>query len=321
MAKSFYTQCSVLLLNEAITIEEIESLIDSYKIVKKEEATKNWQFSGPSIFLPYDPDNNGYCQVDVVDNKWPDDMGKEDPATLGAWALSHFGPFSYSHGLERAIEECWYIDNAKQKVMEHNAFIRVRISYAFGKSGESLSYPENMDAIRELEFIAGIIKSLIQHPNVICYFNPNGEVLMDKDNYLTHYELIQNKTIQGMNIWFNIRISTLDSGIICVDQVGAGQIDLYDQEMLYQNEEYDEQAYPFILDQILFMIDHGLIKNGYSTKGPGNINWIAAIYEESLLEPPRHVIRWFPDDQSMIPDKFVNGNVDHLDDQPWWKSW
>src|SRR5712671_144834 len=132
--KGFFTQCVAVLLREPVTLDTIEPLLNGFKIVKRNEVFEHWEFSGPAFTLEYRPKANGYVSLDIVDRPWPDKMGdvKEEPNLFGAWAMGHFGPFAFPGSLERAGQHAHTWEPGRQIAAEHQAFIRIRVSYVFG---------------------------------------------------------------------------------------------------------------------------------------------------------------------------------------------
>lgn len=181
MAKGFFTQGVCLLTDGETTIEHIQSALQEhgFEIVKQIPAGENWCFSGPTVIIPFIPKINGYAAVDVVKHMWPDTMGnvKTDPMIFGAWAMGQFGPLTFPGGLARAGQHSWAWEGGRTVADLHQGFIRIRLSYAFGAKDDDPIWPADCDPVAELHFLSRAVLALIGAPGVICYFNPNGEVL------------------------------------------------------------------------------------------------------------------------------------------------
>ena len=133
MAKGFFTQGVSILLDEPISLDEIESALPNFDIRARHDANDLWALSGPSLIITYRPEINGYVSIDTVDECWPDDMGdpKQEKLIFGAWAMGHFGPYAYPGSLKRATEQCWAWEPGKTIPLRHKAFIRIRRSSRF----------------------------------------------------------------------------------------------------------------------------------------------------------------------------------------------
>src|SRR5213595_2300860 len=112
MAKGFFTQGAAVLLSRAPTLDEIERLLHSFRIVRRDDEGGKPDLSGPSVILAFRPEVNGYVSVDLQSRPWPDHMGdpKSDPMLFGAWSMGHFGPLAFPGSLERAGHQSWSWD-------------------------------------------------------------------------------------------------------------------------------------------------------------------------------------------------------------------
>ena len=165
MAKGFFTQGIAILLKKNVVMDELCEYLVPYKIAKRGEASNDRQFSGPYLVVEYRPEVNGFVSIDVVGNKWPDHMGdpKQEPTLFAAWGMGYLGPYAYPYGLRRSCEQSWRWDGAKAAVGMHNAFLRLRLSYIFGKNENAPVMPTDCDAEHELRFLTRLIQVLLEH--------------------------------------------------------------------------------------------------------------------------------------------------------------
>ena len=188
MAKGMISQSAALLTVGSVDIAAIKDQLKKggFEVVKESPVGEPWQFGGASILIPYRPDINGYVSIDVVNQTWPDGMGdpKVDVTTFGAWSMGHFGPWTYPNGLQRAGQHAWSWGQAKDVVQKHSGFVRIRLSYAFGASKELPVLPATYDPLDEMNSIGRLVLAIIEAPGILCYFNPNGEVLRDREGFL-----------------------------------------------------------------------------------------------------------------------------------------
>lgn len=120
-SKAFYTQGLAILLDQPTTLDEIESYLDGFTIVSRQEESTDWRLSGPSLVIAYKPEVNAYVLIDIVDHRWPDQMGdpNTEPELFGAWHLGQFGPGTLPGSLKRACEHSWTWPDGHSVPMQH----------------------------------------------------------------------------------------------------------------------------------------------------------------------------------------------------------
>jgi hypothetical protein len=224
MPKGMFTQTICVLLDRPATLDDIERALTGYDIRKRIDESESWAFGGPSVIVAWDPEANGLVAVDTVDKPWPDHMGdpKRDPTVFGAWSMGHFGPFAYPGGLQRAAQQCWSWAGGRSITDRHTAFIRVRSRYAFGADDDDPIMPANYDALPELEFVTKLGSALLDLPGALCYFNPNGEVLRDRDGLRESLNDAWTHDLHPLDAWCNIRLFNVDAEWSLMDTVGNG---------------------------------------------------------------------------------------------------
>ena len=311
MPKGFNTQGLVILLQSAQGPNTLRRHISKFNIVKEAAPAGEVWMSGPSLIVAYRPEVNGYISVDVVDRRWPDHMG--DPKTegmlFGCWSMGHFGPFSYPRGLQRAVQQSWRWKEAGATVQKHAAFVRLRTSYIFGAKKDAKVLPQDYDAEHELQFLTSLTGSLLECPAALCYFNPNGEVVLPKSVFRESADHHARHQLPPLDLWSNIRLFQLGDGWLLMDCVGNDQLDLIDIEVgfpesLCTPREIDR----FIRDTSLYILRNGdVIKDGDTINGPGNVRWQGKRFENGMSDPPRTTLRFLPCDQKGIPDVLLHG--------------
>ena len=194
MPKGPNTQALAVLLKSPIPVEEIESLLDGRKIVKRMEAgEEGWQ--GPSVVVEFRPEVNGHVIVDVVGVQWPDHMGgnPEDgteslrpPAVhcvvdgdiLGRLPfLSGCRELCSSRGIGRRLPRWW-------RPTPHSCGFAS--AYVFGGAPRSCMRPwrpKTAIHLRNLDVLTDMARDVMNHPDALCYFNPSGEVLASSQHH------------------------------------------------------------------------------------------------------------------------------------------
>lgn len=330
MSKGFVTQGIALLLRQTVTLADIRESLSGFQIVKEVWETSDWEFGGPSLIVEYKPSVNGYISVDVVEHRWPDNMGdpKQDPKLFGAWSMGHFGPYAYPNGLKRAVEQSWSWKGAAQAVAEHNAFIRIRLSYVFGAGDDDPVMPKDCDPVDELLFLTKMVQALLAHPAAICYFNPSGELLMTREMIEEPLRYYAEKNLPAVNAWCNVRLFNIedsDPKWILMDSVGNWQLDFADIEAAFPSGSFaPEDVGQFIRDFSLYLAEKGMVvKDGDTTDGPGGIRWQARKFDRGLSDPPREVLRWLPIGNFHAPVELIGrpSETARPEKKPWWRLW
>jgi hypothetical protein len=305
--KGFFTQGVAMLLTKAPKIEAVERVLAKYGIAKRISGSDDWAFSGPSLVIPYRPEVHGYAVVDLVPHPWPDGMG--NPTTevtlFGAWASGHFGPGAYPGNLLRASQQAWSWKEAAQVAARHTAFLRVKTSYIFGGQSDAPIMPKSYEPLPELEFVTKICLTLFQLREALCYFNPNGELLLPKATLEKRLKQSQSAGPPPLDLWANVRMFKLHPSPAwsLMDTVGMIQLDVVDHEACFRTQKYDpEKVAVFLRNISLYTLgENPVFENGNTADGPGGIRWQCHAYENGLVDPPRSVLRWLPMDGEERP--------------------
>jgi hypothetical protein len=306
MAKGFFTQGASLLTNGQTTIDNIKFALrqQGFEIAQQSPAQENWALGGPAIVVPFLPHVNGYAAVDIVNQPWPDSMGDptSDSMTFAAWSMGHFGPFAFPGSLARAQQHAWAWQPGQTIPDGHRGFIRIRISYVFGANKDALVMPADYDPVAEMIFLSRAVIALLKAPGVICYFNPNGEVLRDDAAFRQVWDACNQQHKMPLPLWMNIRFFNLSDKLGFMDTVGNGQLEIRDVEAVFPSAKYD----PADIDYYLRNVTHYLLgldremHSGEDIDGPGesNLSWTMEVLDQGVIEPPRRVLRLYPKESS-----------------------
>jgi len=302
MAKGFFTQGVSLLTNGQTTIADVKSALlqQGFDIVKETSAQESWAFGGPSVIVAFVPDVNGYVRVDVVNQPWPDAMGdpKSDATIFAAWSMGHFGPFAFPGSLARAQQHAWAWEPGRSVPEGHRGFVRVRASYVFGCTKDAPVFPKDYNCVAEMTFLSRAVLAIFNAPGVICYFNPNGEVLRDYPSFREVWDACSEQQQLPLPLWANIRFFNLSENLRLMDTVGNGQLEIRDVEAIFPTAKYE----PGEIDYYLRNVTHYLLgldqemQTGEAIDGPGdsNLSWTIELLEQGVNEPPRRVLRLLP---------------------------
>lgn len=300
--KGFFTQGGILLLKHPVELSELGALLDAFGDVRRVgDGTGHWAMGGDSLVVSLGLENNAAAAIDVVAQPWPDSMGdpKTDSMVFASWSMGHFGPLAWPGGLERAMGHAWTWPEGREIAPDHTAFIRVKVSYVFGAGPDTKVIPENYDPVAELHQTTRLLLALAEHPAVIAWFNPNGELLLPPSEVAEILEWSEANEVHPMNAWTNVRMLKLDGiadGWMLMDTVGMGQVEAADMEAFFPTEEFDpSEVARFLRNASNYLVTQGPVINDNDTmNGPGDVNWQARSYEESFYVPPRRTLRWFP---------------------------
>lgn len=311
MPKGFFSQGVVVLAERPISLDEIARALADWEIVKRVDKFDSWPMGGPTLIVAYRKECRGYVSVDVVDKPWPDSMGdpKTDPQVFAAWSMGHFGPYAFPGGLERAAEQCWGWDDAKEAVAKHKAFVRLRVSYAFGAKDDDPIMPDGIEPSDEIEFLLQMVLAILKLPGTLCYYNPNGEAVRDRDSLVESIDSGHEQDIVPIDVIANVRIIPLTEDWCAMDTVGNSQLDVRDMEACFHGESYDpSEVDHFMKNATLYVLANGeIVKDGDTMDGPGDVRWQAIKWDDSLFEPPRRTLRWVPLDKREIPPEVEGG--------------
>ncbi len=277
MPKGLFTQCVCVLLEKAVTRRQIAAALRQFEPLQRLKGKANWELSGPTVVMEFRPETNGYVAVDIVNRRWPNQMGDpvQDPMLLGAWVMGNFGPFAFPGCLERAAKQSPPWSSAPAAVERHNAFIRIRCSYAFGDADDFPLIPDDYNPEHELNFLTRVASELLKLPSALCYFNPNGELLLDARMLSQAVSEAQTWQQPALDAWSRLRLFKVDSEQMLMDTVGNHQLDIPDLEVLFHSDIHKaEEIAEFLRSLTLQLLQDGAsFDNDMLIDGPGNVRW------------------------------------------------
>jgi hypothetical protein len=308
MPKGLFTQGVAILLDRPAKLEQIEAKLGDFEILGRQKANDSWAISGPSLIVSYRPESNGLVAVDAVDQPWPDQMGdpKKDPEIFAAWSMGHFGPYAFPGSLKRAAQQCWSWERGKQIPARHKAFIRVRSSYVFGTDDNAPVMPDDYAPSEELDFVTQIAAAFLLTPGALCYFNPNGEVLRNRQDLSQSLSDAHSNDHPPLDLWSNVRLFNINPEWVLMDTVGNAQLDLPDIEACFYAEAYDlMEIDAFLRNASIYLAQNGqVIRDSDTTDGPDGICWQAHQFKQGVCDPQREVLRFLPLDDRPLPPEF-----------------
>lgn len=301
--KGLFTQGFCVLTDRNIDMEVVKAALATYN-PRYVEATpeSNWQMGGEFLVLD-GPITGLIATVDIVNRQWPDEMGspQEDPMTFGAWTMGFFGPLTFPGNLERAVQHSPRREKNQTLKDKHRGFIRLKSCYKVDGPNDRL-IPENYKPLDEIRFLTDIAVSLINIPGCLCYFNPGGEMILDKQTLVEWLDVSDKHNLPPIEVWSNIRLFTIDSTWSVMDTIGNEQFDLPDFEAFFKTAQYDASKIDFYLRNItLHFLNPAskILKDGDGIDGPEGrkSNWRVLVSETATSTPPRDVARLVPESE------------------------
>jgi len=317
--KGLFTQGMAILLRKTPPLAAIEKRLADFPIVKRNEASGASPFGGgPSLLVAFRPDVNGYVLIELVDRRWPDQMGdpKTDADVFAAWGMGSFGPAAWPGGLERACQHAFFWPEAGSVVAQHQVFIRILCSYVLGEKGKGNASlrPVDYRPLPELEFVTRIAAALVGLPDALCCFNPNGECVQRASEFHDTLSHCASAKLMPLPLWSNVRLFTLSDmqpKWNFMDTVGMMQLDAPDHEACFELDAHDPGAVGnFLRNASAYVVHNGPIIHDGNTMDGAGIRWRAFSVKEGLVIPPRATIRWLPEDGRKVPERFFASIAD-----------
>jgi hypothetical protein len=143
-----------------------------------------------------------------------------------------------------------------------------------------------------------LVLALRTVPGVICYFNPNGEVLRDLANFREIWDACLAQQKIPLLLWMNICFFKLSDNFAFMDTVGNWQLDIADVEVIFPSERYEPRDIDYYMRNVThYLLDLDKeIKTGEAIDGPGetNLSWTTQALDKPMAAPPRRVLRLCP---------------------------
>lgn len=293
------------LFNAAPPLEEVERALATIGAAERVSPTAGWLGGFPGLVLHSNRTNEGRIVVDVVDRPWPDTMGhpQADPDLFSCWCLGGFGSHVYPGSLERAAQHAYAAPGVQALVSRHRAFVRVR-----------KTAPPSAEPLTDLAQLVAVARALLELPDALAYFQPNGEVVLDRAALAASIEHAERTGVPALELHVNVRLWRVEdaSGWILMDTVGLEQVLVPDLEALCDPSRHDENTVArFLRNVSLYQLRHGdVLAGGDTLDGPGG-KWRVERVDESRVAPPRPVVRLTPAEHRH-PDGARLGGGAHL---------
>ncbi len=299
-----FPQTVCVLLDGTVSLADLGRALAELPVAREAPGAPGafgWALGGPSLIFPYRPEVNGFAQVDVVDQVWPDAMGspKDETAPLfGAWAMGNFGPSTFPGALERAMQQA-RPEALRELAARHRAFLRIRLSYVFGADGNALVHPPDRDSIDELRFVTQLQSELLSLPMALCAFNPSGELLLARERI--ERALTRDMANDGLAVdaWVNVRMfrqRDAEGDWLVYDTVGMDQLGVRDHEAILPFTHPSTRHVPGLLYSLASYDAElgGVLGPNDTASDADGIGWRAFGAGEGRVQPPREVVRWSP---------------------------
>lgn len=320
MAKGLFTQGMCVLLRSPIDVDTLQHQLRALEMVGRHDSEGDDE-SPTTLVYDYRAEVAGRLLVTPSTIPWPDDLGdpESSPERFIAWSLGQFGPLAFPGCLRRAGEQCWGWEEGSEAITQHHSHVRFLVSYVLG-TGEPDDdiaedvplVPEDYDPIDELKFITRAVEAVMELPEAICYFNPGGEVLRDRDGLRRGLNHAWNHELPPLDMWTNVRLFRATEQWSLMDTVGNGQFDIPDVEAIFDTDKFEpSEIEGFLRSASLYLIDgDDDVEDGDTADGPGDLVWKAMECADGLSDPPRETIRWIPQDESDPPEELLDPGME-----------
>lgn len=306
---SLFAQSSSVLLGREVDMEEVSSRLRRFNILGPKEGAEGpsgWVFGGDGLLISMEPELTGVILVDQVPHRWPDDLGEAEPESElhAAWELGYFGPHVSPRSLERATQQSWIWEKGPAAVADHQGFLRVRSTYAPKEPGEPAELPRGYNPLLEMLLMTEVCDALLELPEALAYFNPNGETLRDAVGLRDGLRMFSDEGMPPLDLWANVRLHVNPHlGWTHMDTVGMAQLQVSDHEACFASDSVRPEDVDGLLRTASYtqLVNKLAPRNGTELKGPGGNIWRSTALERGLAPPERPVIRWIPEDGRELP--------------------
>ena len=273
------------LFNAAPWLEEVERVLAMFGSPEPITPTAGWLGGFPGFVLHSQDTDGDKIVVDVVDRPWPDDMGdpQETPDLFSCWCLGGFGPHVYPGGLERAAQHAYAVPAAQALVSQHRAFVRLR-----------KLPPPRAEPLNDLAWLVAVTRALLEQPKALAYFQPNGEVLLDRTALEATLLRVERTGLPALDLHVNVRVWNVEGAKNwrLLDTVGLDQVLVPNIEAVFDADRYSEDTVArFVRNVSLYQLQQGdALADGNTIEGPGG-KWRVERLDEGRASPPRSVVR------------------------------
>lgn len=133
------------------------------------------------------------------------------------------------------------------------------------------SIPKGCSPVQKPGFLNDLTLALSEHEAALCVFNPNGEVLADKEILAESMAYHAEHSLPPLDSWSSIRLFTVDEEQALMDIVDCRQLDIPDHEVLFPKADFEPgETDVFIRNTTLYLLENGdVIEDGDTMDGPG----------------------------------------------------
>lgn len=352
MAKGLFTQGLCVLLSEPVEVDQLREALSEFEYLGRHDSATDGD-AATTLVYRFREEDDGHLLVTVSDLPWPDDLGDPDstPERFIAWSLGQYGPYAFPGCLRRAGEQSWGWEEGHEAITGHKCHLRFLISYVFGgdeigidaeiedqdasalqaedqvpfgDAGDSEDsfasevpmLPSDYDPHAEMVFVTRAVEAALQLPQALCYFNPAGEVLRDRDGLRRGLNHAWSHDLPPLEMWTNVRLFRAEDGWSLMDTVGNCQFDVPDLEAVFSGDQYKpSKVEEFLRSASLYLMRSDEdVEDGDTADGPGDVQWRAMECVDGLSDPPRETIRWFPQDDVQPPASMLDPGDDEYED-------
>jgi len=212
-----------------------------------------------------------------------------------AYALGAFGPGAQPGCLVRAAMSTPEWPGAADVPADHQAFVRVRLSYALGGGG--VADPPGRSRDLELALLTALALPLMELSEVLGWFHAPGERLLSRAGVRRALVHAREDGRVPVELWTHLRARELGDpdGWVLYDTVGMATLGARDLELAARSEQLSTtDAAVFLRNLSLYTLgESDPFKSGHTAESPvGRIR--ARVLPRGMLPPARRVVRWAP---------------------------
>jgi hypothetical protein len=163
--------------------------------------------------------------------------------------------------------------------------------------------PADYLPLPELLFVTEIAEALLELPEALCYFNPNGATLRSRETVGKMMNDHRNGGPPPLPLWANVRVFLDEEKrgffggkqkIMLAETVGMEQLDVPDQlARCDPNRHTPRDATGFLLNMALYLLERGpVIQVGETAGGSAEERWKLEAIKKAPTSPPRDVYHW-----------------------------
>ncbi len=311
MTQYQYTQCIALFVDRRVSINDIAKKLSDFQVVESNPVAKDWLHCGPSITIQFPAVSEGFVVIDTIDQTWPDGDDDSNPALelSHAWETNQFGLHSRPGSLARTREQLELLDEKSDSFEETVSCIRIRLAYRIEASQPDDLLSQDIDVQSEVSFLTSVAIALASLEGVIAFFNPSGEVLVDRATFEDNVRVCLDNDVPLIFLWTNVRLFRIDDSWAMMDTVGNGQFDLPDLEACFDFEQHESvRVSDFLWTVSLLINENPEMEHAEAIEDDEGLLWHLRPFDESLCDPQRFILRLIPQDGIEVPPQLLDSN-------------